>query len=146
MIYYFHQYSAPLVLPDGTAYVARVYGRQQPRGLWEAWFVFFPLSGDEPLATDRETTQSKRADIAYWATGISPTYLEGALARALERRPPVQVARRAAAAEHEATSRRAEEDVYRTAAADALARARLAGAERVGAARALAARRSPPAG
>lgn len=98
MIHYFHQYAAPLVLPDGTAYVARVYGRQQPRGLWEAWFVFFPLSGDEPLATDRETTQSKREDIAYWASGIGPTYLEGALVRALERRPEVRLARRAAAA------------------------------------------------
>ena len=29
----------------GNGYVARVYRGRQPGGLWEAWFVFFPVGG-----------------------------------------------------------------------------------------------------
>jgi hypothetical protein len=32
--------------------------------------------------TERETTQSSAEQVAYWASGLEPTYLEGALARA----------------------------------------------------------------
>jgi hypothetical protein len=136
MIHFFHQYGTPLVAPTGT-YVARVYGRQQESGIWEAWFVFFPLDGGEPLATDRETTQSKREDVVYWATGISATYLEGALQRALDRRPEVKLARRIASAEREAAQLRAEFEVYRLAADQALEEARAAEATRRDAERAL---------
>jgi hypothetical protein len=34
------------------------------------------------LRTDQETTQSTREDVLYWATGLEPTYREGAFARA----------------------------------------------------------------
>jgi hypothetical protein len=129
MTHFVHQYATLLAAPTGT-YVARVYGHQQETGLWEAWFVFFPLAGGEPLATDRETTQSKREDVVYWATGISATYLEGALQRALDRRPEVQLARRIASAERDAAQRRAELEVYRLAADQALEAARAAEAER----------------
>ena len=30
----------------------------------------------------RETTQSNREHLAYWATGLEPTYFEGAFSRA----------------------------------------------------------------
>lgn len=35
------------------------------------------------LRTARETTQPNRDAIAYWAAGIEPIYLEGALKRTL---------------------------------------------------------------
>jgi hypothetical protein len=34
------------------------------------------------LHTDRETSQPNRAALEYWADGLEPVYLEGALARA----------------------------------------------------------------
>ena len=36
-----------------------------------------------PIRSGRETTQPNRTDTAYWATGLTPVYLEGALTRAL---------------------------------------------------------------
>jgi hypothetical protein len=39
--------------------------------------------GTDALRTRRETTQPDREALVYWATGISGTYLEGALARTL---------------------------------------------------------------
>src|SRR5262245_14639927 len=130
MIEFIHQYSQTLDLEGGKRFVARAYAGQQPGGLWEGWFVFFPVSGGEALATDRETTQSKREDIVYWSSGISPTYLEGALRRALDLRPEARLARRMALAELEEAYARAEADAYRTAAEAALTQARAAEAER----------------
>src|SRR5262249_49394914 len=106
---------------------------------WEGWFVFFPLTGGDALATDRETTQSKRDDVVYWASGISATYLEGALHRALDLRPEARLARRMAQAELEGVYARAEAaayraapeaGAYRAAAEAALAQARAAEVER----------------
>jgi hypothetical protein len=86
-----HQYSTLLAAADGERYVVRAYAGRQPRGLWEAWFVFIPLSGGNPLVTEPETTQSKRPDVVYWASGISRLYLQGALGRASEK--PHELAR-----------------------------------------------------
>ena len=36
-----------------------------------------------PVQSPRETTQPNLTDLNYWATGLTPVYLEGALARAL---------------------------------------------------------------
>jgi len=47
--------------------------------------VFAPADGSPPLATPRETTQSNRAALEYWARGLEPIYLEGALVRAVAR-------------------------------------------------------------
>ena len=101
MIAFVHQYPDAVSLDDGRRYGARVYAAKQPVGpLFEAWFVFFPLEGrGAPIATDRETTQSKLVDVVYWASGISPTYLEGALKRALEG-PPITLARHRAHPDH----------------------------------------------
>jgi hypothetical protein len=59
--------------------------------MWEGWLVFFPLTAAPAIATDRETTQPTYDALVYWADGITPTYLEGALDRALalDERPPV---------------------------------------------------------
>jgi hypothetical protein len=36
------------------------------------------------VRSGRETTQPNRTDTVYWATGLTPVYLEGALRRALD--------------------------------------------------------------
>lgn len=66
----------------GSVYQARVYGRPRADGTWEGWLEFEPIDGGDTLRTPRETTQPNRADLEYWATGLTPVYLEGALERA----------------------------------------------------------------
>jgi hypothetical protein len=51
--------------------------------MWEGWLEFTPAGGGEPIVSGRETTQPNRLDTEYWATGLTPIYLEGALERAL---------------------------------------------------------------
>jgi hypothetical protein len=65
----------------GERYVARACGRRRADGLWEGWIEFERLSGADVLRTQRETTQSELEDLRYWASGLTPVYLEGALDR-----------------------------------------------------------------
>ena len=65
----------------GREYVASVHGEERG-GNWEGWIEFRPLAGGPALRTERETTQPDRSALEYWATGLEPVYLEGALARA----------------------------------------------------------------
>jgi hypothetical protein len=51
--------------------------------MWQGWVEFLPVDGGKAIRTGRETTQPNRQDTAYWATGLTPVYLEGALDRAL---------------------------------------------------------------
>jgi hypothetical protein len=67
---------------DGTAYDVRVCGRENASGLWEGWLEFVPEAGGVALRTGRETTQPNHDDLYYWATGLTSTYIEGALTRA----------------------------------------------------------------
>jgi hypothetical protein len=53
-------------------------------GSWEGWIEFVPIGGGDPVRSSRETTQPNRADLEYWATGLTGIYLEGALDRALQ--------------------------------------------------------------
>ena len=79
---------------DGRRYVAQACGAEMVDGRWEAWVEFIPDIGEEPLRTPRETTQPNRMHAAYWASGLTAIYLEGALERALSpqvRRVPVLV-------------------------------------------------------
>lgn len=119
-IQFVRQYIQILKSPTGETFVARAYMDRQPGGLWEAWLVFFSLSTGAALATDRETTQGKREHLLYWATGLGPTYLQGALERALELRPEVQLARRAAHGERQEAYALFETEVYAAAATSAL--------------------------
>jgi hypothetical protein len=77
------EYTDPVVSEDGIAYRVQAVGAPRPDGLWEGWIEFIPISGGIPLRTPRETTQPNRRDAVYWATGLTPVYLEGALDRAL---------------------------------------------------------------
>ena len=125
-IQFVQEFTPILEGPNGERYVARAYMARQPGGLWEAWLVFFSVKTGAALATDRETTQSTRKHVLYWATGLGPTYLLGALERALDRRPEAQLARRVARAERQEAYALAEAEVYAAAAENALRRARRA--------------------
>jgi hypothetical protein len=64
---------------DGRVWFARAVGGQRADGMWEGFVEF---ERELVLRTERETTQPNRQDLLYWATGLEPVYLEGALARA----------------------------------------------------------------
>ena len=72
-------------------YIARACGRECEDGHWEGWLEFVPLDGGVVIRSARETTQPNRMDTEYWATGLTPIFLEGALRRALE---PVEIVER----------------------------------------------------
>ena len=72
----------------GERYAARACGRQRPDGLWEGWIEFEHLASSDVLRTQRETTQSELEDLRYWASGLTPVYLEGALDRIVAASPP----------------------------------------------------------
>ncbi len=68
---------------DGSRWAARACGRKGD--LWEGWIEFAPLDLErKPIRSGCETTQPSREDLLYWATGLTPVYLRGALTRALE--------------------------------------------------------------
>jgi hypothetical protein len=77
------EYQSLLSTPDGVVYRARACGAPADDGLWEAWIEFVPVTRGRVLRSSRETTQPNRTDAEYWATGLTPVYLEGALERAL---------------------------------------------------------------
>ena len=72
------------VMLYGVPYTAQVCGRAN-RHLWEGWIEFAAQDGSGIRRTSRETTQPDRDALVYWSEGLSGTYLEGALARTLER-------------------------------------------------------------
>jgi hypothetical protein len=76
---------------NGREYIARACGRECDDGHWEGWLEFVPLDGGVVVRSARETTQPNRVDTEYWATGLTPIFLEGALKRALN---PVEIVER----------------------------------------------------
>jgi len=87
----FTEYEATIFDENRREYIARACGRECPDGHWEGWLEFVPVDGGVVVRSARETTQPNRTDTEYWATGLTPIYLEGALHRALE---PVEVVER----------------------------------------------------
>jgi hypothetical protein len=74
---------------DGGRWAAHSCGRGGEDKMWEGWIEFAPLDpGRRPVRSHRETTQPSREDLLYWASGLTPVYLKGALDRALE--PPLE--------------------------------------------------------
>ncbi len=91
MVVPIHDVAMPLRVGD-LIYTAHVMGmRREDDGLWEGWIEFVLSDGTATLSTGRETVHSTLQALRYWATGLEPTYLDGALARA------ILLARRAAA-------------------------------------------------
>jgi hypothetical protein len=85
------QFSDPVVL-DGETYLARVCGAEADGGLWEGWVEFTSATDGHVIRSARETTQPNRTDAVYWATGLTPVFLEGSLRRALKPRTRRKVA------------------------------------------------------
>jgi hypothetical protein len=91
-------FTEPVVGPDGSPYSARACGGEMDDGRWQGWIEFEALDGSGTARSPRETTQPNRTDTEYWATGLTPVYLEGALERALRPATPRTVQRRVDAA------------------------------------------------
>lgn len=72
---------------DGRLYAAKACGRERDDRLWEGWIEFENTQTGETLRSFRETTQPNLMDLRYWATGLTPVYLEGALDRILPKTP-----------------------------------------------------------
>jgi hypothetical protein len=81
------EFSEPVTSEDGRVFLARACGSEMNGGLWQGWVEFVPVHGGEPLRTTRATTQPNRQDTLYWATGLTPVYLDGALQRVLRPAP-----------------------------------------------------------
>ena len=77
------RFSEPVVDQERRKYRAQACGAPMPDGLWEAWIEFVPSDGGPAVRSPRETTQPNGRDAAYWASGLTTIYLEGALGRAL---------------------------------------------------------------
>jgi hypothetical protein len=79
-------FETPVIGPDGTPYTAQAVGEEMHDGSrhWMGWIEFLPHDGSIPIRTPRETTQPNRTDVVYWAGGLTPVYLVGALDRALK--------------------------------------------------------------
>jgi hypothetical protein len=76
-----HALAEPFVAQDSVAYSVTVLGQERSDGTWIGWLVFAAPDG-ATRRTPRETSQSNREHLAYWATGLQVSYLEGAFARA----------------------------------------------------------------
>lgn len=86
-----HSYDAIARDDGGREYVVHAFGEQRDDGTWAGWLRFEPRDGaGRALQTDRETTQPNLNDLEYWASGLEPTYIEGALARAREGGDPTR--------------------------------------------------------
>jgi hypothetical protein len=91
------EFPASLVRDDGLTFTARAVGRRREDGLCEGWLEFLPerltgaieVSDLASLQTYRETTQPNETDLRYWASGLTPVYLEGAFRRATSPEVPV---------------------------------------------------------
>jgi hypothetical protein len=83
-----HEFVSEITDADGHVYTARALGRQRKgRTVWEGWLEFAPIGGRGIVRRSQvETTQPNREALAYWASGIEPVYLEGALERAIASR------------------------------------------------------------
>ena len=77
-----HTYAERVTDASGARYSVHAHGERNDLGTWYGWLVFEPETGGETLHTERETTQPERDDLEYWAAGLEPIYLDGALGRA----------------------------------------------------------------
>lgn len=78
-----HERLVSLQGEDGETYATvRVHADPREDGMWEGWIEFWTETGQR-VVTGTETTQVSREAVAYWAGGLEPVYLEGALQRAV---------------------------------------------------------------
>jgi hypothetical protein len=72
------------VVSGSDTYHPRAIGCFADDGMWEGWLEFVPVGGGDPVIGPVESRQPEREHLIYWATGLSPVFLEGALRRALK--------------------------------------------------------------
>lgn len=77
-----HEFSRTVSDASGARFTVRVRGDQDANGHWQGRLEFVPVDGGAFRRTPRETTQSQRGHLVYWASGLSASYLEQALSRA----------------------------------------------------------------
>jgi hypothetical protein len=84
-----HERIVSLEGDDGQAFsLVLVHAEPSPAGnTWEGWIEFLTETGQR-VVTERETTQPTLEAVRYWATGLEPIYLEGALERAVRHMEP----------------------------------------------------------
>jgi len=109
-------FKEPVTGPGGEQFIARACGGLLDDGRWQGWIEFVSLDGSGVFRSPRETTQPNFTDVTYWATGLTPIYLEGALERTL-RPDPIRTA--PALPEVPAFDGPAPTPTYRPATADA---------------------------
>ena len=76
------KFDVPVTDPSGLRYFPQAMGRERSDGLWEGWIEFVGADEGRSIESGRETTQPNRADLTYWAEGLTVAYLQGALGRA----------------------------------------------------------------
>jgi hypothetical protein len=65
------------------SYHVRVVGRRAEDKMWEGWLEFDPMDGKgDTVVGPVESRQPEREHLAYWAGGLTPVFVEGALHRA----------------------------------------------------------------
>ena len=72
--------------PEGRCYAASVHATERLDGRWETWLEFRGLGRDVTLRTLPESEQPNRRAVLYWASGLAPSYVDGALLRATRAR------------------------------------------------------------
>ena len=77
-----HTYSEVVRDAEGRGYAAEVHALERIDGIWETWLEFRGLGRDVMLRTRRESEQTDRRAVNYWASGLQPSYFDGALLRA----------------------------------------------------------------
>ena len=77
------QFDTPTRDANGNLYIVFLYGRSREHDTWQGWLVFERRRDGTRFATPVETTQPNAQAILYWGTGLTDTYFDGALARAL---------------------------------------------------------------
>lgn len=70
------------IVYDGMIWSVDVVASERADGTWEGHLAF--RAGSRSVSTGEETSQPNRKALEYWATGLEPIYLEGALQRALD--------------------------------------------------------------
>ena len=81
-----HTYSAVVRDPEGRGYTPSVHSLERIDGIWETWLEFHGLGRGVTLRTQRESEQPNERAVLYWASGLQPSYLDGALLRATRTR------------------------------------------------------------
>jgi hypothetical protein len=77
-----HEFAEAFQDEGGQLYAVRAYGQERSDGTWIGWLTFLTADAQTVRRTGRETTQSNREHLDYWATGLQPSYIEGAFRRA----------------------------------------------------------------